>query len=148
VTNDQFSRFVILTGHVTGLERRGWDAWRSPITTPDRMTHPVVNVSFDDAAVYARWAGRRLPTTAEHDRAAQGLDGRAYPWGDQYVQTSCNAADERPRDLTCPVREFESVESPFEVVDLVGNAHDDLGFRTARDEPAGAGLGGSSEPGG
>jgi formylglycine-generating enzyme required for sulfatase activity len=175
VTNDQFSRFVLLTGHVTELERRGWDDWLSRITSPDRMTHPVVNVSFDDALAYARWAGRRLPTCAERDRAAQGFDGRAYPWGDEYVQTNCNAADDRWRGMTCSVWEFESVESPFEVVDLVGNvdeittdtegpyhvavggswkqaceiyglpgfrrlfepgaAHDDIGFRTARDDP-------------
>jgi len=176
VTNDQFSRFVILTGHVTELERRGWDDWLSRITTPDRMTHPVVNVSFDDAAMYAHWAGRRLPAAAEHDRAAQGFDGRAYPWGDEYVRTNCNAADEQSRGMTCPVRELEPVESPFEVVDLVGNvdeittdtegpyhvavggswkqacqiyglpgfrrlfepgaAHDDIGFRTARNDLA------------
>jgi formylglycine-generating enzyme required for sulfatase activity len=122
VTNDQFGRFVILTGHVTEMERRGRDDWLARIIAPERMTHPVVNVTVGDADAYARWAGRRLPTGGERDRAAQGLEGRAYPWGDDYVQSYCNAADDSPRGMTCPVREFESVESPFEVVDLVGNA--------------------------
>jgi hypothetical protein len=121
VTNDQFSRFLILTGHVTEVERRRGDDWLTRFMTPERMDHPVVNITFDDADAYARWAGRRLPTCAERDRAAQGLDGRAYPWGDEYVQTNCNAADDLPQWTTNAVHDFESVESPFGIVDLVGN---------------------------
>ena len=79
--------------------------------------HPVAWVSLEDARAYARWAGKRLPGDIEWQRAAQGADGRKYPWGNTFDSTRCNYG----LGHTSPVDAYPSGKSPYGVADLVGN---------------------------
>ncbi|NIN11718.1 MAG: SUMF1/EgtB/PvdO family nonheme iron enzyme [Gemmatimonadales bacterium] len=154
VTVAQFRRFTTATGYRTSAERDDWGkpwragpqdrewprvsgiSWRRPHDreTGARDEHPVVQVSWDDATAYCRWADARLPTEAEWEKAARGTDGRRFPWGNEFDPSRLNYCDsacpvERWRDpehgdgfaLTSPVGSYPEGASPHGALDMVGN---------------------------
>lgn len=124
VTNEEFRRFDANHTFAPGLEKL-----------------PATNITYDQAAAYAKWAGKRLPMEAEWEKAARGTDGRRYPWGNAWdVHKVCQRArhgrETIPLPLpasagkvcfigparTQPVGSVPSGVSPYGCVDMAGNA--------------------------
>ncbi|HEU4754573.1 MAG TPA: SUMF1/EgtB/PvdO family nonheme iron enzyme, partial [Armatimonadota bacterium] len=116
VTNEQYARFVQATGHAAPPD------WPGRAPDPKKLRLPVVNVSWYDASAYARWAGRRLPTEAEWEKAARGPDGRLLPWGAQWDDRKANV-EGKSGDLPLkPVGSYPEGAAPCGALDMVGNA--------------------------
>jgi len=112
VTNAEYARFVHAARHRPPYNWPGGQR-------PEGMDNvPVVDVSWEDAAAYARWAGKRLPTEAEWERACRGLaEGRKYPWGDEEPTRS----DARFDSLEGPGADCSFRRNYFGLCDMAGN---------------------------
>jgi formylglycine-generating enzyme required for sulfatase activity len=140
LTNAQFATFVDDGGYHqpqwwtdSGWEARTHYDWTSPrfFDDPDwnRPDYPVVGVSWYEAVAFCRWLSARsaemirLPSAAEWQWAAQGADGRVYPWGNQWDGGRCNnSVPPNESTLTTSVNAYEGKgDSPYGVVDMVGN---------------------------
>jgi iron(II)-dependent oxidoreductase len=113
VTNAQYARFVAATGHRPPL---GWAGGRFP---KGQELHPVTMVSWYDAVDYAKWAGKRLPTEAEWEKAARGIDGRRWPWGNDMDASRLNTYYNV--DSTSEVTRYPNGASVYGVMDMAGN---------------------------
>jgi formylglycine-generating enzyme required for sulfatase activity len=117
VTNAEYAKFVEATDHPPPPN---WEE-TGGIYPPDMAGHPVVFVNWFDAQDYAAWAGKRLLTEAEWEKAARGTDGRVYPWGDGFDKVMCNAS-EAGFGGTTPVGKYSPYgDSPYKVCDMAGN---------------------------
>ncbi len=121
VTNAQYQRFMEETGTPPP------DFWTDAmLNQPDQ---PVVGVTWYQAKAYAEWAGKRLPSEAEWEKAARGTDERAYPWGNHFDWKYGNFSDDALEDGhldgfmgSSPVGHFSTDVSPYGVCDMGGNA--------------------------
>jgi len=110
VTNAQYGAFRAATRY------RAPSLWRDPrFGGPNQ---PVVAVAWQDAQEYCRWAGKRLPTEAEWEKAARGTDGRIFPWGNEGFS---DARAQLMQAQTSDVGQHPSGASPYGVHDLAGN---------------------------
>jgi formylglycine-generating enzyme required for sulfatase activity len=104
VTNAEFQAFLDAAGpRPPWVERLShWRGRRCPAALAD---HPVMQLRPDDADAYAAWAGARLPTAGEWEKAVRGWDGRCFPWGDRFDPALANTA-ESGRETTLPAATF------------------------------------------
>jgi formylglycine-generating enzyme required for sulfatase activity len=117
VTNGQYYEFLLKSGYRPVDTARYLRHWQSGIYRQGQDRYPVVYVGYEDIMAYVKWAGKRLPTQAEWQLAAQGLDNRKWPWGNEFHGTNCNNSFAR----STPVDAFSKGQSPYGVFDMVGN---------------------------
>jgi gamma-glutamyl hercynylcysteine S-oxide synthase len=122
VTNAQFRAFLDASGWRPRDPHNFLRHWRDGAPPPGWDNKPVTWVALEDARAYAAWAGKRLPHEWEWQYAAQGHDGRRYPWGNDWDESMVPAVN-RGRTLIAPddVDAHPAAASPFGVLDLVGN---------------------------
>lgn len=177
VTQGQFAEFVAAgKANAIVIDEAAWQAqgfahdyatqvarylWKAGVPPNERLDHPVVLVTWDEANRYCAWRGelvganRRLPTAAEFEKASRGDGGVAYPWGNVFDPTKLNSADAGPKD-TMPVGSFTTGASPYGVLEMAGNVAQwtatpaESGMMIVKgsgwDDHAGLGRGAGGEP--
>lgn len=116
VTNEEYAKFVAATGYPAP------PSWVNGKYADGEGQFPASDVTWDDAAAYAKWSGKRLPTEEEWEFAARGTDGRLYPWGNDLKPNSANVlARQGAKSSAVAVGSQAEGASPFGINDLSGN---------------------------
>ncbi len=121
VTNAEYAVFVQETNHPPPPH------WKNGNFAPEDANLPVIHVSWHDSNAYAQWAGKRLPTEAEWEKACRGPDGRIYPWGNIFASDESESTETLPESseiLTAqltPIGVRTAIVSPYGIGEAVGN---------------------------
>jgi formylglycine-generating enzyme required for sulfatase activity len=130
VTNVQYAAFLSAAGPGE-RELKRWIALESGCFVrpaggayeafQGKEEHPVWLVSWFGAVAYCEWAGLRLPSELEWEKGARGVDGRNYPWGEEWDPARCLNAENRGDESTCAARDFPEGVSPYGLYNTSGN---------------------------
>lgn len=121
VTNAEYKKFIDETGYTAPYVGKIWSEkydWIDDNYPEGKGNHPVVLVTFEDALAFCEWAGKRLPTEAEWEKAARGKDGRTWPWGNSWDPGKCACSGTGD---TAAVGRFSGGKSPYGCQDMAGN---------------------------
>jgi formylglycine-generating enzyme required for sulfatase activity len=153
VTNEQYKHFLKANpNHDPPYREKDWAKpynWQKYEFPKGAAQHPVVLVSWDDAQAFCKWAGKSMPDEQQWEKAARGLDGRTWPWGNTWDRDKCNSAswwakrdlfedndwhnwrvkefEKKPSGktiMTTPVEQFVEYPSPYGCLDCAGNVQD------------------------
>jgi formylglycine-generating enzyme required for sulfatase activity len=116
VSNEQYFEFIRAANHKAPVH------WEERTFAQGSEKFPIIRVSWYDASEYCKWAGKRLPTEAEWEKAAKGEDNRRYPWGNEFDYSKANLSQNPEfRGDIRKVDSYETGKSPYGAYNMVGN---------------------------
>jgi len=124
VSNADFEKFLAATKYRPKQRHNFLKHWPRGLLPPEMADLPVVYVDLDDARAYAKWAGKRLPTEAEWQLAAQGTDGRRWPWGGTMQPDQLDPLRVNTTGAPMSVRSLPEGRSPIGCYHMAGNVYE------------------------